>query len=178
MGFEKGSLLGKAAENFHKKHGLNKVGASMAAPKAPSAAGMGSPKLTAAPPKAPPAAAPGGATPMGKGLMPFSAQNAGAAAGHAAQVGAGAPAMAAPKATPKSPDQYDNSLFQPKGPVSSGLELGGNAGAVRGGTPLLPGTGVTPRPASPATKKGITGFMGKGELCKSCGKAHAIGKCQ
>ena len=175
MGFEKGSLLGKAAESFHKKHGLNKVGASMAAPKAPSAAGMGSPKLAAAPPKAPPAAAPGGAT-MGKALMPFSAQHAGAAADHAALAG-GAMAQA-PKATPKSPDQYDNSLFQPKGPVHSGLELGASAGAVRGNVPLLPGTGVTPRPVSPATKRGITGFMGKGELCKSCGKAHAIGKCQ
>jgi hypothetical protein len=50
-----------------------------------------------------------------------------------------------------------------------------------------PGTGVTPQPAmklrSPAMVKNIQNFgskkpMVKAELCKACGKAHPMGKCQ
>jgi hypothetical protein len=203
----KNDLIEKAAEAWHKKNerseestkpeprdaqddeglqdpmDIEKAASAMAAPKAPSAPGAGSPKMTASPPKAPPAAAPSAAAPaMGKALMPFSAAH-GAEAGAVAQQGFGAVAGAAPKAQPKPPSAYDPSLFQPPaGGVKSGLELGGNASAsgVRGGSPFqsMGGVGVTPKPASPAHHKGITGFMGKGELCKACGKAHSIGKCQ
>lgn len=154
---------------------MQKAAATMAAPKPPSAPGAGSPTLSAKPPSKPPTAAAHANPPMGKALMPFSAQHEGAAATHQAMGGA-KPTMASPKAQPKAPSSYDPSLYQPQAPVSSGLELAGPPSAP-------PGTGVTPRPAapikprSPAMLKNVQGFHKAEEMCKTHGGLHKAGQC-
>ena len=184
----KNDLIAKAAMNYHSR--MQKAMPSMAAPKPPQAPGAGSPSLSGKPSVKPPTAAPGG-KPMGgfgKALMPFSAQKEaadkaprGMAPGAGGEIG-GTSVGARPQARPTS--EYDPSLYQPAGKVSSGLELAGPPKAP-------PGTGVTPRPAapvrSPAVHKGIRGFLssaiGKAEesanggLCKMCKKMHKAGQC-
>jgi hypothetical protein len=171
---------------------FEKAAAPMGPPKAPSAGGAGSPTLSGGAPTKPPTAhanANSGAfkaeAPMNKMLTPHSASAA------AQGPGGAPPAPPAEKAVPKAPSHYDASLYQPPAGLSSGLDLAGDASKVRGGTPTLPGTGVTPRPAapsglrSPAMHQNISGFLGTakkaetsmGKMCKACGKSHGFGKC-
>lgn len=180
----KNDLIEKAAMRYHARAnpngGMAKAMPSMAAPKPPQAPGAGSPTLSAKPTAKPPMA-PAGGKPMGgfgKALMPFTAQKeeadkaprgmAPAAGGHLGAPGPG------PKPQARAASDYDPSLYQPSGPVSSGLELAGPPKAP-------PGTGVTPRAAaplrSPATLKGFQRPMAKAELCKGCGKIHKAGQC-
>lgn len=165
-------------EGRHNPQDFEKAATSMGAPKAPSAGGAGSPSLSGGAPTKPPTAH-AGANPkaFSKALMPFSEA-------HAAQAGAGpAPAVAAPSApvVRKDPSQFDPSLYAPPaGGVKSGLLSNKDFSTAAG---PMSGVGVTPRPAapsgfrSPAQHKGISGFLGKQELCKSCGKSHKLGKC-
>jgi hypothetical protein len=179
----KNDLIEKAAASWHKRNpngGLAKAAGAMAAPKAPTAAGAGSPTLSAKPPAKPPQAGAHANPPMGKALMPFSAQQE-AQKQAGGVLGTAPAAAAAPKATPKPPSAYDPSLYAPSAPVKSGLFTHGELHQPP------PGTGVTPQPAmklrSPAMVKNIQNFgskkpMVKAELCKACGKAHPMGKCQ
>lgn len=155
---------------------VKKAAPSMAAPKAPSAPGAGSPSMSAKPPMKPPTAPAGGAPMGGFGKAEFGIKQGAQQGSFDAR--STAPTAPAPKATPQPPSAYDPSLYQPSAPVKSGLLTQGDFTAAHA---KLPGVGVTPKPAapirSPAQHRGITGFLGKGELCKACGKAHPMGKC-
>jgi len=155
-------------KNQSPKKKIAKAAAAMSAPKAPTAPGMGSPKLSGGAPTKPPtstATANTTANTIGKAeespeaskckqcgrvgkkivtkaILPFSEQKG----AQAAAMGVPQGSQSEQRAVPHDPSDYDPDLYRPTGPVKSGLltqEEFNQAGAT------MPGLGVTPRPAQP-----------------------------
>jgi hypothetical protein len=132
---------------------FEKAAPSMGAPKAPAAAGAGSPSLSGGAPTKPPTAH-AGANPkaFGKAMGDMGSSSARGTPGAGQKPG------------------FDPSIAPPARQSAAGVT----------GTPefKVQQPGAAPGGfRSPAQHKGISGFLGKAELCKSCGKSHALGKC-
>lgn len=140
-------------EGRHNPQDFEKAAPAMGAPKAPSAGGAGSPTLSGGAPTKPPTThATANPKAFGKAVGDFGSTSTRGTPGAGQKPGFDASIV--PPGTGASPLSH---LTGPAIPATPGAAPGGFK--------------------SPAQHKGITGFLGKKELCKSCGKSHPLGKC-